>query len=107
MGRLVVALLSSFLLLQEAIAGVSKPSLVPRTWNGAKYGCKCYFDDSCWPSSKDWAALNKTVNGNLIVDIPPGAVCHNTFKGPLGTVKTYDAAKCADVTAHFADEQWT
>lgn len=81
--------------------------LQPTTWNGKKYGCKCYLGQSCWPSSKDWNKLNSTVDGNLLVDIPPGAPCHTTFQGPLGTVKTYNAAGCADAQANFANETWT
>jgi len=38
--------------------------------------------------------------------VPIGAPCYNTFQGPLGTVNTYDAAKCADLTANFANEQY-
>ncbi|KAH8890145.1 FAD-binding domain-containing protein [Thozetella sp. PMI_491] len=72
-----------------------------------EYGCKCYFGDSCWPSPVAWQTLNTTVGGNLIVDIPPGAPCHQVFEGPLGNITTYDAAKCAAVTANFSNEQWT
>ncbi|KAI1372843.1 FAD-binding domain-containing protein [Hypoxylon crocopeplum] len=85
----------------------SSPTLVDRTWNGAKYGCKCYMGDECWPSDSSWAELNSTVDGNLVVNIPPGASCHNTFEGPLGNISTYDAAECADATAMFFDESWT
>ncbi|KAI1400902.1 FAD-binding domain-containing protein [Hypoxylon fuscum] len=85
----------------------SPPSLVERTWNGTKYGCKCYLGDECWPSIDSWAELNSTVGGNLVVDVPPGASCYNTFEGPLGTISTYDAAACADVTAMFSDELWS
>lgn len=81
--------------------------LQPTTWDGKKYGCKCYLGQSCWPSANDWKKLNTTVGGNLLVDIPPGAPCHKTFQGPLGTVNTYSAAGCADVQAHFTDETWT
>jgi hypothetical protein len=81
--------------------------LQPTTWNSTKYGCKCYLGDKCWPSSKEWQKLNTTVGGNLIVDIPPGAPCHKTFQGPLGTVSTYNAAQCASVQANFANETWT
>jgi hypothetical protein len=80
--------------------------LQPTTWNGKRYGCKCYLGDKCWPSPKDWQNLNSTVGGNLLVDIPPGAPCHKTFQGPLGTVNTYNAAQCANVQANFASETW-
>ncbi|OTA68101.1 FAD-binding domain-containing protein [Hypoxylon sp. EC38] len=88
-------------------AGPSPPVLVERTWNGIKYGCKCYPGDECWPTANAWAELNSTVDGNLLVNIPPAASCHNSFEGPLGTISTYDAAACADATAMWSDEPWT
>jgi FAD/FMN-containing dehydrogenase len=81
-------------------------ALVPRTWDGKSYGCKCYFGDDCWPAANKWASLNTTVAGNLAVIIPPESACHNVFEGTLGTIPTYDAAKCADVTANYPKEQW-
>ncbi|KAI2613369.1 FAD-binding domain-containing protein [Hypoxylon sp. NC1633] len=82
------------------------PPLVQRTWNGATYGCKCYLGDDCWPDDSSWAELNSTVNGNLVVNIPPAASCYNSFEGPLGTIPTYDAAACAEATANWANETW-
>lgn len=29
--------------------------------DGVDYQFKCYSDNPCWPSSRDWAKLNKTV----------------------------------------------
>ncbi|KAK4201358.1 6-hydroxy-D-nicotine oxidase [Triangularia verruculosa] len=80
--------------------------LVPRTWEGKSYGCKCYFGDECWPTPKRWKALNATVGGNLAVIVPPESACHNFFNGTLGTIPTYDTAKCAEVTANYPSEQW-
>ena len=79
------------------------------TYNGQKYGCKCYPGRSCWPSTTKWTSLNKTVDGTLRVNVPAGAVCHNTFDGPLGTIKTYNEAACADAQENFLsyNEQWT
>ncbi|KAI1078643.1 FAD-binding domain-containing protein [Whalleya microplaca] len=85
----------------------SPPPLVLRTWDGIDYGCKCYLGDDCWPNESAWAGLNSTVEGNLQIVIPPGAACHNTFEGPLGTLSTYDAEACADVTNNFVSESWT
>ena len=82
-------------------------ALVPAVISGKKYGCKCYPGQSCWPSQSVWSKLNQTVGGGLVVHIPPAAACHNTFEGPLGTIKTYDAAGCASVQANWASEQWT
>jgi len=79
---------------------------VSKTWNGNSYKCKCAPGDYCWPSNWKWQLLNATVGGNLRVNTPPAAACYNTFQGPLGNINTYDAAKCAEVTANFADEQY-
>ncbi|EAT85430.1 hypothetical protein HBH56_038620 [Parastagonospora nodorum] len=71
--------------------------------DGVNYQCKCYSDNACWPTNKDWDRLNKTSNGALQVAIPPGAVCHKEF-GNMTSV--YDAAKCADTQANWSSEQW-
>ncbi|KAH7096013.1 hypothetical protein FB567DRAFT_432188 [Paraphoma chrysanthemicola] len=71
--------------------------------DGVNYQCKCYSDNSCWPTNKDWENLNKTVGGTLQVAVPPGAVCHKEF-GNSSSV--YDAAKCADTQANWLNEQW-
>lgn len=79
----------------------------PATFKGINFGCKCYPGERCWPSTNKWNALNATVDGGLLVHIPPGAPCYNTFDGLLGTVNTYDAAKCAEATQNFESESWT
>ncbi|KAI1660631.1 FAD-binding domain-containing protein [Daldinia decipiens] len=94
-------------LVGDVVSSSSSPPLVERTWNNTKYGYKCYIGDDCWPSDDSWVKLNSTVDGNLLVNIPPGASCHNTFDGPLGTVPTYDAAACAEATDKWSDESWT
>ncbi|KAF2639858.1 FAD/FMN-containing isoamyl alcohol oxidase-like protein MreA [Massarina eburnea CBS 473.64] len=73
-----------------------------REWEGSTYQCKCYSDNSCYPTVTDWAVLNTTVGGALQRAQPPGAVCHNT----LGNVSTLDEGKCAEYKAHFNDEQY-
>lgn len=47
--------------------------------------CRCAPTDSCWPSAKDWAALNNTVEGHLIKTVPLGSACHDP---------TYDEKEC-------------
>ncbi|KAM7193097.1 hypothetical protein V8F33_007969 [Rhypophila sp. PSN 637] len=117
MRNSVLSLLASALLcshqseahLARAPGGVPGPPSnrwVRRTWNGAKYDCKCFPGDSCWPTTQQWQKLNTTVGGNLVVSTPPAASCYNTFQGPLGNLDTYDAAKCAEVTANFPSEQF-
>ena len=115
MGHLARFLLGAVALAHVTIAATDSADssssavtpLVPRTWKGAQYACKCYFGDSCWPKAQKWTALNTTVQGNLALYIPPESVCHNTFNGTLGTLQTYDAAKCAAMTAAYGGEQWT
>lgn len=83
-------------------------SLVPASYGNQAYGCKCYPNDSCWPTITKWRSLNTTVGGNLIRQVPAAAVCHNSFTGPLGTVNgTYNAAACEAVKAGWLDEDWT
>ena len=107
-NRLARLLLGACLLVQSVVlANPSYPTgLVPRTWNGKKYGCKCYFGDACWPGSASWNTLNTTVGGRLSVYVPPEAACHKYFNGTLGTIPSYDAAKCEAVTANYTSEQW-
>lgn len=81
-------------------------ALVPTTWNGRSYNCKCYVGDECWPKAEEWSALNATLDGNLAVHIPPGAVCHNTLQGPLGNISTYNEAACSNVAVNFNTAQW-
>ncbi len=74
---------------------------------GTRFSCKCYPGEACWPSATKWNLFNATVEGRLRINVPPGAVCHNTFNGPLGTLNTYNAAKCAEATQNWANESWT
>ena len=91
----------------SAAADTAAPPLVATTFGGQNYACKCYIGQPCWPAPAAWRQLNSSVDGKLIVNIPPAAPCHNTFNGPLGTVATYNAAECADINARwFVDEQW-
>jgi hypothetical protein len=86
-----------------ASADYSDDSAPLVVYNGQRYKCKCYPGDSCYPSSTEWAKLNATVNGNLLVALPPTAPCYQSVDG----IPTYDAAACADVQANFTKEQWT
>lgn len=87
-------------------AGVTT-ALVPTTWNGRAYDCKCYPGDACWPKTQEWSALNTTLNGNLAIHVPPGAACHSTLQGPLGNITTYNEAGCSSARANFNSAQWT
>jgi len=71
--------------------------------DGQEYSCKCYPGDECYPASEAWQKLNTTVDGNLLVALPPTAPCYGFVDG----IPTFDAAKCAEVQAHYYEEQWT
>ncbi|KAF2833069.1 FAD/FMN-containing isoamyl alcohol oxidase-like protein MreA [Ophiobolus disseminans] len=97
---------SSFL----ALALLAADGVLGMKWIGevkkvgsVKYQCKCYSDNACWPTNKDWEKLNKSVDNTLQVAVPPGAVCHKTF-GNSSSV--YNAAKCAETQAKWIDEQY-
>lgn len=104
----VLSLFAGALLSAQSAAGqgFEGPKWVLRRQSDSEYACKCYPGDDCWPSAAQWQALNTTVDGNLHVNIPPGAPCYNTFQGPLGDVQTYDAAECMRVFANWHDEQF-
>ncbi|KAH7309863.1 hypothetical protein B0I35DRAFT_359211 [Stachybotrys elegans] len=82
-------------------------ALVHREWNGSLYSCKCYLGDACWPGTVEWNRLNATVGGNLRLHVPPESVCHDTFDGPLGSLATYNETACQQVSANYANEEWT
>jgi hypothetical protein len=109
----IFSLFHGVLLAQGAVAQQSGPTTgfkssgrVLRREGSSDYECKCYPGDDCWPSDGQWQRLNSTVDGNLQVNIPPGAPCYNTFKGPLGDVDTYNEAKCEAVTSNWSNEQF-
>jgi hypothetical protein len=101
MGRL--SLFISLLCVADGALGASWKG-EEKTVGGVKYRCKCYSDNACFPTSTDWAALNKTVGGVLKVALPPGAPCHKS----VGNVSTnvYNAAACTDVQANWLNEQY-
>jgi len=86
--------------------GKGKGKWTEKTSNNVNYQCKCAPGDECWPDANQWQKLNQTVAGSLRVNLPPAVSCYNTFQGPLGNLSTYNAAKCAEVTANFASEQY-
>lgn len=101
MGRFI--LFASLLLATNGVLGAGWIGEVKKE-NGSEYRCKCYSDNACWPTNNDWDKLNTTVDGQLQLAIPPGAVCHKQLGN--STVNVYDAAKCADTQANWLNEQW-
>lgn len=102
MGRASLANLLIFGFLAIVAKAVYTTKLVPYEENGKSYQCKCSPADDCWPKANLWDALNITVGGNLIKNVPPAAVCYNQYRG----VSTFDAGKCAEATAKWTDERW-
>lgn len=99
---------SAFISLLAVASTASAAVAPPAKWMGeviksgkTTYQCKCYSDDKCWPAPGQWNALNKSVDGRLQIARPPAAVCYNK----VGDLQTYDAAKCAEITAKWTDEQ--
>src|SRR4051812_1944411 len=54
--------------------------------------CRCTPGDACWPGGADWKALNSTLGGKLIKNVPIGSVCHKKQN-----FTSYDATKCAQL----------
>ena len=107
LGKLWIVVASTLLLLNATPSSASRINwrsvgqVVSR--DGKEYSCKCYPGDDCYPASDAWQKLNATVDGNLLVALPPAAPCYGSVDG----IPTFDAAKCADVKANYNNEQWT
>ncbi|KAF2638743.1 FAD-binding domain-containing protein [Massarina eburnea CBS 473.64] len=61
--------------------------------------CKCTPNDSCWPSSTEWATLNTTLGGALIRGIPPASVCYPSQPD-------YSSEACAFVHSQWFNSTW-
>ncbi|KAF7719017.1 FAD binding, berberine domain-containing protein [Penicillium ucsense] len=59
--------------------------------------CRCRPTDKCWPSTKEWTALNKTLNGNLAAVRPAAFVCH---------APDYNAEACQVVKDSWSNSVW-
>lgn len=62
---------------------------------GASAGCKTIPGDPQWPSESSWTALNRTVDGRLLVSVPLASVCHTIGIG------SYDETAC-----HNSKAEW-
>ncbi|KAK2750264.1 hypothetical protein FQN55_002410 [Onygenales sp. PD_40] len=89
------------LAIASPLAGNNEAGTLVKRQDGS-YSCKCYEGDECWPSEEAWSELSTAVGDRLHKVVPVAAVCYNEFEGTA----TYDAAKCADVTANYNSEQW-
>ncbi|KAG2414763.1 hypothetical protein HFD88_005951 [Aspergillus terreus] len=59
--------------------------------------CRCRSHESCWPSPRDWTALNHSIEGNLVAVRPAAAVCHSPAT---------DEAACTVVTEQWTNSTW-
>ncbi|WPG98536.1 FAD/FMN-containing protein [Acrodontium crateriforme] len=91
-GNSALALVAA-LALSEATWFPKAPS---KGWNPISGSslCKCAPGDHCWPSQRQWASLNRTVNGNLLAGVPVAESC---YPG-----NAYNKAQCA-----FIDQNWS
>jgi hypothetical protein len=58
--------------------------------------CKTSPGDLLWPSKPIWTVFNILTGGALIETVPIGAVCYKNNKH-------YNAAKCANILAHWTE----
>jgi hypothetical protein len=72
-------LLVSFLVASQCILAAALPN--PVVSNTATKQCRTIPGDPDWPARDAWAALNRTVKGNLVQNIPIGSPCHKTYNG--------------------------
>ena len=64
----------------------------------ATTACKTFPGDASYPNELVWKVFNLLSGGALIKTVPIGAVCYpNT--------EHYDAAKCADILAHWQESE--
>lgn len=59
--------------------------------------CRCRPREDCWPSTRQWSALNKTIDGHLTAVRPAASVCHGG---------EFNAEACETVTAQWKDSVW-
>jgi hypothetical protein len=59
--------------------------------------CRCRPWEACWPTEKDWAALNASVDGGLVRPKPIGYICHEP---------TFIHGACDDLLSLSRDSAW-
>lgn len=65
--------------------------------NSSLVRCKVYPGDSKWPSSGEWAQLNRTLGGALLKGVPAASICYSN-----GT-RGYDEAACSNLAANWTN----
>ncbi|KAJ0381796.1 hypothetical protein COL922a_013828 [Colletotrichum nupharicola] len=67
------------------------------TGKRAARSCKVFPGDSAWPSSATWSVFGLLTGSALLDSVPSAAVCYKDWP-------QYDEAKCAEVTAQWANQ---
>ena len=60
--------------------------------------CRYIPGDAGWPNATDWDALNATVGGQLIKNVPVAHVCHTA-----GSFAAYDKEACDKLAKGWLD----
>ncbi|KAL4876765.1 FAD-binding domain-containing protein [Aspergillus karnatakaensis] len=76
----------------------NKALAAPRPWpRTPSSDCRCLPTDPCWPSVRQWSALNQTISGRLLRLRPVGAVCHGA---------EYNEERCAEAMNNTMSTLW-
>ncbi|KAK0727422.1 hypothetical protein B0T26DRAFT_765321 [Lasiosphaeria miniovina] len=68
--------------------------------------CKCFLDDTCWPSSREWSQLNQTVSGRLIATTPLTEAGHGKASTrPLVPISSLSGSPRTSIMAPFFANQ--
>ena len=59
--------------------------------------CRCRPWEPCWPTGRQWAAFNASIDDNLVRTRPVGYVCHEP---------TFDQIACDDLRRLTLDSGW-
>lgn len=67
--------------------------------SGSSSSCRRFLSDPCWPSSAEWEAFNRTLQGRLISTVPIASVCHDD---PFAV---FDAEECTNLRSRWFLEE--
>lgn len=56
--------------------------------------CKATPSDASWPTTSQWASLNRTLSGRLLHPLPPASACHPAYPG--------SNESCAEIAAAWS-----
>lgn len=79
------------------LALASASTLRPRQSGNSNYNCMP--GQSCWPTTAEWQAFNRTIGGHLQATVPWAKPC---FQGNAFNT-SYNADQCSYIEAHYAD----